>query len=235
MLLADAVLDGYEPIEVSSDIEEGWSALDDGVKQVFLYDDFLGRTALSERFAKNEDRRLIDFMRRATRSPASLFILTTREYILRQATELYERLSQEGLDSDRFLLELPDYTSLDRARIFANYVFHSPHLSKAFRRALLVDKSYEKIIYHANYNPRTIELITGLAKRWDDTVTPDNYVDYALRTRAPQAFDAERLRRIPRAAYPQLGRRPPTRTRWAASIARSRVVQRAVASMLRRT
>ena len=182
MLLADAVLDGYEPVEVSSDIEEGWAALDDGVKQVFFYDDFLGRTALSERFAKNEDRRLIEFMRRATRSPASLFILTTREYILRQATELYERLGQEGLDSDRFLLELPDYTSLDRARIFANHVFHSPHLNKPFRRALLVEKGYERIIYHSNYNPRTIELITGLAKRWDDAVTPDNYVDYALRT-----------------------------------------------------
>jgi len=182
MLLADAVLDEYEPIEVSSDIEEGWAALDDGVKQIFLYDDFLGRTALSERFAKNEDRRLIDFMRRATRSPSTLFVLTTREYILRQATDLYERLRQEGLDSDRFLLELPDYTSLDRARIFANHVFYSPHLSKSFRRALLVKKGYQRIIYHENYNPRTIELITGLAKRWDDSVTPDSYVDYAVRT-----------------------------------------------------
>lgn len=182
MLLADAVLDDYEPIEVSSDIEEGWAALNDGVKQIFLYDDFLGRTALSERFAKNEDRRLIDFMRRATRSPSSLFVLTTREYILRQATELYERLRQEGLDSDRFLLELPDYTSLDRARIFANHVFYSPHLSKPFRRALLVKKGYQRIIYHENYNPRTIELITGLAKRWDDSITPGSYVDYAVRT-----------------------------------------------------
>jgi hypothetical protein len=182
MLLADAVLDGYEPIEVSSDIEEGWKALDDTVKQIFLYDDFLGRTALSERFSKNEDRRLIDFIRRTTRSPSCLFVLTTREYILRQATELYERLGQEGLDSDRFLLELPDYTSLDRARIFANHVFYSPHLSKPFRRALLIEKGYERIIYHSNYNPRIIEWITGLAKRWDDTITPDDYVAYAVRT-----------------------------------------------------
>jgi hypothetical protein len=121
-------------------------------------------------------------MRRASRSPSSLFILTTREYILKQATELYERLGQEGLDSDRFLLELPDYTPLDRARIFANHVFYSPRLTKPFRRALLVEKGYERIIRHPNYNPRTIELITGLAKRWDDTVTPDNYLEYAIRT-----------------------------------------------------
>lgn len=121
-------------------------------------------------------------MRRVSRSQSSLFILTTREYILKQATELYERLQQEGLDSDRFLLELPDYTPLDRARIFANHVFYSPRLTKPFRRALLVEKGYEQIIRHANYNPRTIELISGLAKRWDDAVTPDNYLEYALRT-----------------------------------------------------
>jgi Restriction endonuclease len=182
MLLADAVLDGYEPIEVSSDIEEGWNVLDASAKQVFLYDDFLGRTALSERFAKNEDRRLIDFMRRTTRSPSSLFILTTREYILRQATELYERLGHEKLDSERFLLELPDYTPLDRAQIFANHVFHSPRLDRDFRRALLVDKGYKKIVYHPNYNPRTIELITGLTKQWDRTLKPADYVEYALHT-----------------------------------------------------
>ncbi len=182
MLLADAVLDGYEPIEVSSDIEEGWNVLDGSAKQVFLYDNFLGRTALSERFAKNEDRRLIDFMRRTTRSPSSLFILTTREYILRQATELYERLGHEQLDSERFLLELPDYTPLDRAQIFANHVFHSPRLDRAFRRALLVDKGYKRIVDHPNYNPRTIELITGLTKQWDRALKPTGYVEYAVRT-----------------------------------------------------
>lgn len=47
ILMADAVLDGYEPIEVSHDIEEGWEMLDDSTKQIFLYDDFLGRAALA--------------------------------------------------------------------------------------------------------------------------------------------------------------------------------------------
>ncbi|MDQ6803916.1 MAG: restriction endonuclease [Actinomycetota bacterium] len=182
MLLADAVLDGYEPIEVSADIEEGWEILDDGVKQVFLYDDFLGRTAISERFAKNEDRRLIEFMRRTARRRSSLLVLTTREYILRQAIQLYERLDQEGIDSSRFLLELPNYTPLDRARIFANHAFHSPQLTRPMRRALLKDRSYLRIINHRNYNPRTIEWITGLAGRWDTNVRPDDYVAFALHT-----------------------------------------------------
>jgi hypothetical protein len=37
ILMADAVVDGYEPIEVSHDIEEGWKMLDDSTKQIFLW------------------------------------------------------------------------------------------------------------------------------------------------------------------------------------------------------
>ena len=180
MLLADAVLDGYEPIEVSGDIEEAWEVLDDSVKQIFLYDDFLGRTALSERFGKNEDRRLIEFMRRTARRRSSLFVLTTREYILRQAVQLYERLDQEGVDSSRFLLELPSYRRLDKARIFANHAFHSPRVTQEMRQELVRDDAYARIIDHRNYNPRTIEWITGLAGRWDDTIQAGGYVEYAV-------------------------------------------------------
>ncbi len=180
MLLADAVLDGYEPIEISRDVEEGWELLDDRRKQIFLYDDFLGRTALAERFAKNEDRRLIDFMRRAARRKSTRFVLTTREYILRQAAQVYERLEQEALDQRRFLLELPGYSRLDRARIFANHAFHSPNLTTEIKRALLDGRAYERIIDHRNYNPRTIEAITGLAGSDRPLPAADAYVDYAV-------------------------------------------------------
>jgi len=154
--------------------------LDDGVKQVFLYDDFLGRTALAERFAKNEDRRLIDFMRRAARRRSTLFLLTTREYILRQAVQFYERLEQEHLEGRRFLLELNRYSRLDRARIFANHAFHSPELTPAAKRSLLDERSYRRVIDHRNYNPRTIEWITGLAGHRLTTEELGRYVDFAV-------------------------------------------------------
>jgi MinD superfamily P-loop ATPase len=48
MLLADAVHDGYEAIQVSADVEEAWNVYAPGCKQAFYYDDFLGRTALVE-------------------------------------------------------------------------------------------------------------------------------------------------------------------------------------------
>jgi Restriction endonuclease len=49
MLLADAIDSGYEPISVSADIEEAWSVYEPGQRQIFYYDDFLGRTARQER------------------------------------------------------------------------------------------------------------------------------------------------------------------------------------------
>lgn len=180
ILMADAVLDGYEPIEVSHDIEEGWELLDDSTKQIFLYDDFLGRTALAERFAKNEDRRLLDFMDRASRRSSTLFVLTTREYILRQAGMLYERIGHSDVSDRRYLLELPSYTRVDRARILANHAFHSPTLTDVAKRALVVDDAYERIIDHSNYNPRIIEWITGMGGRMLGPGELADYVAFAV-------------------------------------------------------
>ena len=62
MLVAEAIAVGFEPVEVSADINEAWTALDSDRLQVFLYDDFLGQIAFSERLGKNEDLRLADFI-----------------------------------------------------------------------------------------------------------------------------------------------------------------------------
>lgn len=52
MLLADAALDGYQPIEISTDIDEGDAVINDHDSRVFYYDDFLGSTFLQERLAR---------------------------------------------------------------------------------------------------------------------------------------------------------------------------------------
>ena len=50
-------------------------------KQVFYFDDFLGKTAL-DKLQKNEDQRLVELMEEVAANPNWRFILTTREYIL---------------------------------------------------------------------------------------------------------------------------------------------------------
>jgi len=114
-------------------------------------------------------------MKRAAASRTTLFVLTTREYILQQAHELYERLAIEGVEGRRFLLELRLYSRTDRARIFYNHASFSDGLTLQAKKALLAGRAYEAIIDHPMYNPRHIEWITGLSAR---PLTAENNADY---------------------------------------------------------
>lgn len=178
MLVAEAVAFGYEPVEISADIDEGNGVLDSSRKQVMLYDDFLGATFLETRLSKNEDKRIASFMTRCRNSPSTLFILTTREHILKQAVSWYEELDRAGLPLRRLLLELSSYSRRERALILYNHLYMSPNLSDAAKRALLEDRAYLDIIDHPNYNPRIIEFVThGNA----ELTTPAEYPLYILR------------------------------------------------------
>lgn len=175
MLLADAAIDGYEPVDVSSDVEEANDIFRPSEPQVFYYDDFLGSHFLTDRLSKNEDKRLTQFIRRVARSPTHMLVLTTREHILREATELYEEFEREGIEARRFLLELAGYSRMDRARIFYNHVWQSGQLNERARQSLIDDDGYAKIIDHPNYKPRHIEYITGLASH---RLGADDNADY---------------------------------------------------------
>ncbi len=53
---------GYDIIKVRSDIQEASKAYRQGQKQVFIYDDFLGSTALELKENKNEGKELLTFL-----------------------------------------------------------------------------------------------------------------------------------------------------------------------------
>lgn len=180
MLLADAALDGYESLSISGDAEEAYAVLQSGALQAFYYDDFLGTTFLQLPLIKNEDKRIAQLIQRVAASETSLFVMTTREHILKQALETSELLTREGIDARRYLLELSEYTSLDKARIFYNHIWASGQLDGRARKSLLNGAGYQRVLEHHNYNPRLIEHITGLGSHrlCDDDL--DNYLDFAL-------------------------------------------------------
>jgi DNA polymerase III delta prime subunit len=161
ILVATAVQKGYEPVVVSSDVDEAWAVHDPTRPQVFLYDDFLGQTSYVE-LTKNEDSRLVSFMAETVRHPNTLFVLTTREYILQRATQMSEALRRRGLASGRFLLALESYSRLDRGRILYNHVWHSEAIPSEALEQLATDRGYLRIVNHHNYSPRLIEFITGM-------------------------------------------------------------------------
>ncbi len=161
MLLAESIHDGWEPIEISHDVSEAWDVLDPEVRQVFYYDDFLGTTTLGE-LEKNEDRRLISLIEQISKSGNARFLLTTREYILQQASGLYETFRRADLPHRRFLLTLEGYSRFDRALILHNHLYHSS-LAPSVLEGIGDEQRYERIIDHRNFNPRLIELIVGQA------------------------------------------------------------------------
>jgi hypothetical protein len=160
-LLADVLLSryaahGYAAVVISSDIDEGdrlWRA---DRKQVFHYDDFLGRISLGElSLRKNEESRLASFVERVRDNPQKRFILTTREYILTEACSRYDRLHDQPFPLFTCVLSLADYTRFIRARILYNHLFCSP-LPAPLRSAILENQAYRQVIHHRNYSPRVI-------------------------------------------------------------------------------
>lgn len=180
MLIGDALDAGYELVVVSTDIEEAWSVHDPSVRQIVYYDDFLGRNALEPRLGRNEDDRLVQFMRLAGRSTTTQLVLTTREYILQHAHQLYERLADGDIGGRRVLLELPTYTRSQRAEIFYNHAHASGALSGTARAALAVDDAYARIIDHPKYNPRQIQWITGMSGHTITSAEDRDYVSFAV-------------------------------------------------------
>jgi len=179
VLVAAHISNGYEPIVISGDVEEAWRVFDSEAKQVFYYDDFLGQTSFREKFEKNEEARLIEFMAAVARRPSKRFILTTREYILQQATTEYEKLRRVNEDFSKLIIDLEDYTRLDRARILYNHLYFSD-IETAVIVGALRDKRYLTIIAHKNYNPRLIQAVTKLASR-EDSLDADAFYEFFIR------------------------------------------------------
>lgn len=178
ILLAAYVSDGFEPILISSDIEEADSLWDAAAKQVFLYDDFLGRVSRGELLLKkNEEARLTDFISRVRRSKTKRFILTTREYILEEARSRYERLHSEPFEIYTYVLSLGEYTRLVRAKILYNHLYVS-ELPPALKGSLLSKGRYLRVIGHRFYSPRVIEHAIALP---------------SLRSSQPESFAAALL------------------------------------------
>ena len=174
ILSAGYTSSGFQLVAISGDIEEGNRAWRSDVRQIFLYDDFLGHITYGElRLRKNEDSRLAQFLDRVRSSENKKCILTTREYILSEALNRYERLSDVELAASKNIITLEDYTEPIRGRILYNHLFFS-ELPSHLKTALLPNKRYWDVIHHRNYNPRVIEHAVSLPGV--DSLNSDEFV-----------------------------------------------------------
>lgn len=147
----------YEIVNISQNIDEGYKAFEEGKKQLFIFDDFLGQTGLDIKLNKNEDSEIIKFIQYINKTNNKKFILTTRGYILNQAQEKYEELARYNFKLSEVTIEIEDYSIFDKCRILYNHLYFKK-VSKEHILNLL-HNDITKIIKHKNYNPRLIENI----------------------------------------------------------------------------
>jgi hypothetical protein len=169
MLCLEYIANGFELIVVSEDILEADNVYAQQRKQVFVYDDFLGRTDLGEKLGKNEDNRIVEFIRRVSRSANHRFILTTREHILRAAKIHYERLDSSAVDPLKCILEMTNYDELQKGLILYQHLAFSDGISQSQIEELVVKRRYMDIVRHPNYTPRLIADAVAEIQRTDRT------------------------------------------------------------------
>lgn len=163
----------WELVPIRS-LEDGFAAISDSKKQVFLFDDFLGKVALDRQALAHKDSDLARFMSRVRRSPNARFILTTRGYIFEEARRVSEHLGDQRLDVTKYVLDVGVYTRRIKARILYNHLLVS-ETPQTHIRALLESKKLAEIVDHKNYNPRVVEAMTDAFRIGD--IEPADYAE----------------------------------------------------------
>lgn len=168
----------FDIVKIESDISEARITYH-RKPRFYFYDDFLGQIARADKLNKNEDQKLLDFMASVRDSKDSVFVLTTREYILNQATRQYEKLARERLDNRKCIVDLTKYSRRIRAQILYNHL-HFSKLPRPYVRTMVADGAYIRIVNHANYNPRLIEYLTDPS--WVGNTPSTEYVSMFIRS-----------------------------------------------------
>lgn len=143
-----------------------------GKRQVFFYDDFLGKVSLEEG-EKNFDSRIVAFIKACQHEKDKLFILATREYILQQGLVRYSRFNDgKGIEMSKCVVDMGKYTRFVRAQILYNHIVAN-EIPQPYINTILHDKNYMKIIDHRNFSPRIIE--TFLTNGTHEQCQPEEY------------------------------------------------------------
>lgn len=158
---------------ITNDLDNAMDLLEDGKKQIFFFDDFLGNTFF-EHGEKGFESKLILFIRHIRKAKDKLLILTTREYILQDAKLYYEKFETNNLDLSKCVVDLGSYTQMVKAEILYNHLAYSNIPEDCLRNLLKHDYNYFYLINHKNFNPRVIEAFIN-HEEWKDKSTDDFY------------------------------------------------------------
>lgn len=163
--------DFEEFVYITDDMDNAAKMFEKEKRQVFFFDDFLGSNTFIQQSLSFENK-LVSFIEKVKNSANTLFILSTREYVLSEAMTYYEKLSMSNIELAKCTIQLEYYTKSIKARILYN------HLAEADIPAEYIDvfiekRSYRELIEHKNFNPRVIESI--IKEQIWNTIAPDDF------------------------------------------------------------
>lgn len=165
----------YEDI---SEMEAVWRR---DKKQLFYFDDFLGKNYL-EAIEKNLDSHIMSFINRVKNTENKRFILTSRTHIISRSLVLSQVFQDGNIQLNEYEVKLENLSLVTKAKILYSHIFHST-LPKEFIDKIYAEKKYLSIVHHNNYNPRLISYITDAFKvKKDQGITPDNYIAFIDRS-----------------------------------------------------
>jgi len=170
--------ENFEFVYIESDMKDAAKKFIKGKKQIFLFDDFLGRNYLSA-ITNKLDSRVVKFIERVKKDSSKRFVLTSRVTVLNQGRLRSDELKTDKVDNAQFVFDANDLEGIDKARILYNHLFFakSPeHLFYDHVTELFKENRYRTIIEHRNYNPRVMEFILAPAQL--AKVKPSEYWDF---------------------------------------------------------
>jgi hypothetical protein len=138
-------------------VEELEAALhDEDRKQLIVYDDFLGRTNFREAPSASSQERLFAIMRWMATMPTKYLVLTTREYLYREAQAANERMAESRADLMRCLLDVEGYNRTTRAEILYNHLYWIDGITPEELAEFVASNGHYEVIDHPEFNPRWI-------------------------------------------------------------------------------
>lgn len=173
-LCLDHVLNGFQLCAAAKDVDELEAAYQEDAKQVFYFDDFLGRTFL-EAIGRHEDSHIVGFIKRIRSDRSKRLVLTSRTTILNRGKSLTDLFRIENVDRHELELQVGKLSPLDKARILHSCIWHSG-LGTGHVEEIVRESKYMYVIAHRNFNPRLISFITDPMRL--DSIQPPSYWSY---------------------------------------------------------
>ncbi|WP_410635949.1 restriction endonuclease [Amycolatopsis sp. cmx-4-83] len=162
MLAATYHQQGYELVEISRDADEINAAWREDTPQFFYYDDFLGRSTFGDKLGKNEDGRLLQVVERVRSTAGKQLVMTTRDYLFKQAEQAYGRLGETDLSPVMYFVNPVGFDADVAAKVLYSLVHHSG-IPVAEKRRFGDQWVWFGLVYSPNFNPRLAERTLGLS------------------------------------------------------------------------